>query len=137
MKQIMVAAILAAGLGVVAIEQRADGQVNLPGMPQNPYVQPAMSPYLNMNRGGVPAINYFGLVKPQVQTAQQLQNLQMQQAQMMQLGFGATEETNAQAALSQTGHGSQFFNYGHFYGAPGGGVKPAQPMVSGMPIKKQ
>src|SRR5215203_848978 len=28
--------------------------------------RPGLSPYLNLNRGGNPAINYYGLVRPQI-----------------------------------------------------------------------
>jgi hypothetical protein len=42
-------------------------------------LSPAFSPYLNMNRpASNPAINYFGLVRPQQQFASTLQGLQRQ-----------------------------------------------------------
>jgi hypothetical protein len=135
MRRMLLACIAATGW-ILAHHEVARAQVNLPGMPQNPYVRPPVSPYLNLNRDGVPAINYFGLVRPQMQTAQQLQTLQMQQAQMAQLGFAGDETTGA-TGLAMTGHNAQFFNYSHYYGAPGGGVRPAQPLVSGMGVKKQ
>jgi hypothetical protein len=40
-----------------------------------PYSHPVMSPYLNMARGGNAAINYFGLVVPQIQAQQAIQGL--------------------------------------------------------------
>ena len=35
--------------------------------PVTPFSRPAVSPYLNLTRAGAnPAVNYFGLVKPQL-----------------------------------------------------------------------
>jgi hypothetical protein len=136
MKRFMLACTLASGLGLLAAGQRAQAQVQLPGPPQNPYIQPPVSPFLNINRGGNAAINYFGIVQPQIQTVQQLQALQFQQAQMMQMGIGTTDMT-ALGGMSATGHPSQFFNYGHYYGPPGGNVRPAAPMVSGIGVRRQ
>jgi hypothetical protein len=136
MKRIVQACVLATGLGVLAAGERASAQVMLPGPPQNPYIQPPVSPFLNINRGGNPAINYFGIVQPQFQTAQQLQALQYQQAQMLQMGIGNPDMT-ALGGMSVTGHNAQFFNYGHYFGPPGGNVRPAQPLVSGGGFRKQ
>ena len=133
MKRIMLA--LATALGVLVAAERAQAQVILPGPPQNPYLQPQVSPFLNINRGGNPAINYFGIVQPQLQAAQQLQALQMQQAQMLQLGMGTVDPAAAGAA-PVTGLHPQYFNYGHYFGPPGGNVRPAAPMVSGFGIRR-
>ncbi len=61
----------------------AGTQVALPQAPvgqryTQPYqTAPVLSPYMNLARPGTnPAINYFGLVRPQIQTGQNLQNLQ-------------------------------------------------------------
>jgi hypothetical protein len=136
MKRFMLACTLATGLGLLTAGQRAQAQVQLPGPPQNPYIQPPVSPFLNINRGGNAAINYFGIVQPQLQTVQQLQALQLQQAQMIQMGIGTTD-TTALGGMSVTGHNSQFFNYGHYYGPPGGNVRPAPAMVSGIGVRRQ
>jgi hypothetical protein len=138
MKCFALACTLATGLSVLATGGRAHAQFGLPQPPTNPYLQPPVSPFLNINRGGGnPAVNYFGIVQPQLQTAQQLQALQMQQAQMMQLGTGANLiDVNNPGVLAATGHGSQFFNYGHYFGPPGGNVRPAAPIVSGIPRRQ-
>lgn len=136
MKRIMLA--LATAVGVLAAAERAPAQVILPGPPQNPYLQPQVSPFLNINRGGNPAINYFGIVQPQMQTIQQLQALQMQQAQMLQLGMGMGPiDPAAAGAAPATGMHPTFFNYGHYFGPPGGNVRPAVPMAAGFGFRRQ
>src|SRR4051812_21020503 len=53
-----------------------------PGFPLQPggvgmAPRPAFSPYLNLLRqGGTPTLNYFGLVRPQMQANQAIANLQ-------------------------------------------------------------
>jgi hypothetical protein len=42
-----------------------------PQAPTQPYSPPVVSPYLNLLNRGNPAINYYGLVRPQVQEQQQ------------------------------------------------------------------
>jgi hypothetical protein len=96
---------------------------------QNPY--PAFSPILNMsNGGGNPAINYFGIVRPQMQTASALQQLQMNQQMLltnqggMQMPFALP--LDAQPNMLTTGHNVGFNDYSRFFpiqgfrtGAPG------------------
>lgn len=47
-----------------------------PQAPTRPYSPPVFSPYLNLLNRGNPAINYYGIVRPEVQDQQQLQTLQ-------------------------------------------------------------
>jgi hypothetical protein len=83
---------------------------------------PTFSPYLNMTRGGGnPAVSYFGIVRPQMQTAQSLQQLQGQQAQLQAelggapVGAVAPDATTAFA----TGHAVSFLNMSHYFPPPG------------------
>jgi|SRR5437588_7414419 len=88
------------------------GQANAQGYqrPQtSPFPSSPVSPYLNLMRGGNAAINYYGLVRPQQDTASALMRLQQQQ----QFQAGQPPVTNA--ALSITGHPATFMNYSHFY----------------------
>jgi hypothetical protein len=101
---------------------------------------PAFSPFLNLNRAGTPpGINYFGLVQPQQQTAQQLANLQYQQNALAGT-LGASGTLGADGALppSTTGHGVRYFDYTRYFpinglpagsfgagGLPGAGGAPA------------
>ena len=49
-----------------------------PGTYTPPYTpsSPTTSPYLNLLHSGNPAINYYGIVRPQIQQSEQLQQLQ-------------------------------------------------------------
>lgn len=107
---------------LVAETARAQGVYLQPRGP-NPYLRPAVSPYLNMFRGGSTAINYYGLVQPQVQGAQAI--TQLEQRVLTPLGSGAGFE---EGAAGQMGGGHAFFqNHGAFFmtmrpNAPGGAV---------------
>jgi hypothetical protein len=52
--------------GAAAASARAQFPGSFGGGFGNPLSRPAVSPYLNIARGGDPAINYYGLVRPQV-----------------------------------------------------------------------
>jgi hypothetical protein len=92
---------------------------------------PAFSPYLNLARGGSAALNYYGLVRPELQFRQSLLNLSNNVAANQQAigdvsaGLGATP---------LTGHPTQFMNLGGYFmnngsmgaGGYGFGVRSAQ-----------
>lgn len=91
-----------------------------PGPPPN---RPAYSPYLNLLRAGnSPAINYYGLVRPEVNARQSLQAVQsavsLNQRTLQELAGGD---------LGQTGTPAQFQNHGGYFlnhlggGGPGVG----------------
>ena len=102
-----------------------------------PIDTPTFSPYLNMFRGdgGGPALNYFGLVRPQQEFAQQnqqlgqgLQTLQMQQMQQMQgMQMQPGMGMYGYSQLGMTGHPVAFNSFrtshftGGYTGAAGGG----------------
>jgi hypothetical protein len=107
--------------------------------PQN--APPAFSPFLNMNRAGTnPAINYFGLVRPQQQTMQQLAILQNQQ-NLLAGGAGAagTLAPDQALPLSTTGHPVRYFDDSRYFplgGLPGSfgnanGVAPGAGAIPG------
>jgi hypothetical protein len=107
------------GLGV----SFASAQVPLGGYSPPQVGPPAFSPWLNMNRPGGGATNYFGMVKPQMQTQQQLQNLQYQQ-NLLQSGVGTGVGADQNVPLSTTGHPVRYMDYSRYfplYGMPGGG----------------
>lgn len=54
------------------------GAIGRPPGPGSPGFRPTVSPYLNLSRGGNQAINYYGLVRPQVEGAQALQSIEKQ-----------------------------------------------------------
>jgi hypothetical protein len=93
---------------------------------------PAVSPYLNLLRPGTsPAINYYGLVRPQADFLNSVQALQAQ--------FGyAQQAAGLQAGeVGTTGHSVFFLNYNAYFlnttGLPvGGGVaSPIRQPVGG------
>ncbi|MHB1425963.1 MAG: hypothetical protein ACYC3I_22595 [Gemmataceae bacterium] len=76
----------------------------------------AVSPYLNLMRpGSLPAINYYDLVRPQMQFQNAISSLQMNQAAMIQ---GVTASGVRADALVMTGHPVIFGNYTRYF--PGG-----------------
>ena len=97
---------------------------------------PTVSPYLNLTRGGNPAINYYGVVKPQQEASNNLHMLQNQFQNFMQqpqgLLTGPLEGDQGPPQMT-TGHRPSFGNTSHFYSvnpgvrsAPGGpGSGPA------------
>jgi hypothetical protein len=80
----------------------------------NPYARPVFSPYLNLLNGNTnPAINYYGLVRPEIEFRSSLQQLQ-QQVNALPPAPGVAE-----IGIPVTGHTTQFLNYSHFFAGPG------------------
>src|SRR5262249_27849947 len=132
MKRIVLACTLA-GLGLFGGAPLAQAQGFAPQRPPNPFQRPTVSPYVNLGRGVNPAATYYGLIKPQMEANQQIQQLQIQQNQLMQMGT-PQEEQGAMGALggySITGHNSQFGNISHYFPQPGGAVRPIIMPVAG------
>jgi hypothetical protein len=77
---------------------------------------PAYSPYLNLTRGGNTALNYYGLVRPQIATANAFQALGNAQHN---LNVGPS--ANPDQPL-QTGHRSGFMTHTRFFMNSGGGA---------------
>jgi len=73
------------------------------------YAQAPLSPYLNLVRGGNPAVNYYGLVRPQVDSRNAIQQLQ-QQSSAAPANSGLTTD-----GLANSGHPVQFMNFSHYY----------------------
>jgi hypothetical protein len=76
----------------------------------NPFNPPVVSPFLNLNRGGNQAINYYGLVRPQLDTAAGLQQLQRQQQVLAQ-----TPTPETVGGIPVTGHPAQFMSFSHYF----------------------
>ena len=81
---------------------------------------PAVSPYLNLQRGGNPAINYYGLVRPQIAAARAFEAL-------------GTEVNNLEASsqVSQTGNRSSFMTQGRYFMNNGGPGAPRTGATTG------
>jgi hypothetical protein len=109
----------AVGAAVALSAGPARAQFGYYSPPQtSPFPRAPISPYLNLARGGNPAINYYGLVRPQVEFQQSLFGLQQQVS-----GLGQTQALQSEAARSSatTGHPTRFFNYSHYFMSQGGG----------------
>lgn len=97
---------------------------------------PTISPYLNLDRGGNPAVNFYGLVRPQIDANRAFQQLDPALfGGDPRLGFGAggaavgpdgnpipgaTNYLPNQAFGLNTGHQATFFYYSHYYQFPAG-----------------
>jgi hypothetical protein len=83
--------------------------------PGNPNAPPVFSPYLNLLRGGNPAFNYYGLVRPEMEWRNSVRSLQQQINQLP--GTLGVEEPGAGLV---TGHPIQFMSLSHYFpNAPG------------------
>ena len=90
----------------------------------NPLTRPPVSPYLNLFRGGNPALNYYDLVRPQQEFATTLQQLQQQQATpVVPLAAEAVQ------GIPVTGHTAVFMNFSRFYNRPIGGPATLSPVT--------
>src|SRR5262245_26793062 len=124
MKRKLLALGIAVGLGWAIFPTHGYGQA--PPLGAGVFgPRPAVSPYLNLTRGGLPAVNYFGLVRPQIETQQALQNLQQQ----IQLGVNPLVNPGANPQVLTTGHSATFNNLSHYY--PVGGYPPRPPRFAG------
>jgi hypothetical protein len=93
---------------------------------------PALSPYLNLTRGGNPAANYFLGVLPEVdrrrtkaEQAREITDLELRSdvlAQQELAGPNVVEELTG-GGLPPSGHAAAFGNYGSYYGL----APPASP----------
>lgn len=78
---------------------------------RNTLSRPAVSPYLNLTRGGNPALNYFTLTRPPIDArAQQFRQQQATQGLQREIDTGVRA-----SALPPTGHSATYMNYSHFY----------------------
>jgi hypothetical protein len=91
----------------------AAARAQVTGLGQPPLGRPVVSPYLNLLRGGNPAINYYGIVRP-------LEDLQaFEQAALTQpaaLGLG---DPNRPANVS--GYNTRYMSYNQYFGT----IRPA------------
>ena len=106
-------ALIAVTLALAASAARAQPGVQ-PTQPN--YTPPVLNPYLNLLRGGNPAINYYGLVRPQMQQAQQLHMLQNGLARTTAEADAAlAAPTTPTGVLADTGHTVGFMTYSRYF----------------------
>ncbi len=74
-RSLATAALLA--IVIMGSSRSASAQLPLPGQGNVPNTGPAVSPYLNLlRRGTSPGVNYYGIVKPQLDMQNALRGLQ-------------------------------------------------------------
>jgi hypothetical protein len=95
--------------------------------------RPTTSPYLNLANGGNAATSYYGIIRPQIQSSQNMQQLQQdlrtfENASFSMLGTSANnpymQGQNQGQGPNQgiyTGHPVVFGNYGFYFPMMGGG----------------
>jgi len=109
---------LAVGALLVLAGRSAQAQGTYVRPQTNPYGTPAVSPYLNLNRPGPAGINYFNLVQPQVQTYNQLQQLQTTTQQTT--AVLQADALNPNRLVSDTGHQTRFMSFTSYFQNTGG-----------------
>lgn len=112
----IITAVLA--LGVCTSESQAQ--------PVNPAPPGNSLNTLNLLRGGSPALNYFGIVRPNSMNQNAWMNAQQQINTLSR-----EEQTSQQGGIRQTGVGATYMNYGHYYPRAGGGA--GRPGSAGSP----
>jgi hypothetical protein len=125
----IVLACLAGWLSLGAASQ-ASAQYTPP--PTSPFYRPPISPYLNLTRPGQAGINYYGLVRPQIDTYATLNQLQYQQNQLQ---AGLAYDQNMVAM--DTGHSTRFGNYSHYFSNRGGSGSPVRIPSAATPPMRQ
>lgn len=112
-------------LGAVVTLGAETGYAQYPGTGPRGYnpQQPTYSPYLNLARPGNVGLNYYGLVRPEVNFRNSIGGLQQD---VNTLNQPYTDPTTPNTFL-YTGHASQFNNLSHYYGGfnrlTGGGLR--------------
>jgi hypothetical protein len=85
-----------------------------------PISRPPVSPYLNLLRSGnSPGVNYYGLVRPQLEFRQSIQNLQQQSINTQSEISGLIDST-----FPATGHRTTFLNTGGYFLSGSGVSRP-------------
>jgi hypothetical protein len=88
---------------------------------------PGYSPYLNLVRPGSPGMNYYGLVRPEVEFRNNLQQLQRNTTRLQ------TEFSQATGSDLSTGHPSAFMYFGGYYSGIGRGGLQSRSFPNTMP----
>jgi hypothetical protein len=120
MKHFITTGLLALVLELTVSLPQAAAQMPYQRPSTNPYNTPVFSPYLNLLRGGSnAAVNYYGLVRPEVQYNASLLQLQGQLQTVQSTVAGETY-----SGLPYTGHPVQFMSFSHYFPSKGvsGGV---------------
>jgi hypothetical protein len=77
----------------------------------SPYANPGLSPYINLLRPGNPAVNYYGLVLPEIKTNTSIRQLQVDVARTQ----ASVVAPPASLPPGETGHATRFMQYGQYF----------------------
>jgi hypothetical protein len=95
--------------------------------PLNPRNNPAVSPWINLNRPfSDPAVNYFGLVRPEFAALRNFQQLQQGEA-----ALSSQQQQLAGTVLRPTGHATGFQTQSRYFMTTGGRGAGSFPSVAG------
>lgn len=123
---------LIAGLLLGPLADPLPAQVVVRPSPPAPVRPTGISPYLNLVRPGNPAINYYGLVRPEVEFRNAYQNLQ---SQLNVIQAEAPADAAGNVVLPTTGYPVRFMDYTRYYfRLPGVTTSPTfrQPATGGI-----
>jgi len=112
-----------------------------PCLAQVPGTRPTFSPYINLSRRDVnPAINYYGLVRPQLRYNESIQQLQQATQSLQQqqdvTGAIASERPPTGHATGFLNHNRYFLNRGGATPSSGRGAAPAAPVTLNNPPRR-
>jgi len=113
MKRLTLTVVASFALFATLAGGRAGAQVvGMPYVPPatSPFARPVVSPYVNLGLPGNPGINYFGLVRPQIQATAAFNQLQTQYTTLDQQLL-ASQAGGATGYPLVTGHRSAFLNH--------------------------
>jgi len=99
----------AALAGLVALPA-GPARAQAPGARWNP--RPVVSPYLNLTRGGSLAVNYYDLVRPQIEYGKAINSLQTEVTANQQAIANVDAAVGGQTT---TGHSAQFMTYKRYF----------------------
>lgn len=101
--------------------------------PAPPYARPAVSPYINLSRtNGDPGINYYGIVRPELELGRSVRQLQQGQLQVNQELAAQQQATT----LPPTGHPVGFMTQATYFmtlQGRGAATRPATPATPAPP----
>jgi len=124
MTSIRMAVVIAGGLAFLSVGQARCQVVIRQGVGAAP-PGPTVSPYINLLRAGnSPAANYYGLVRPQLQTNAGLQSLQQQFLSAQGRPPGGPDLSDD---MLVTGHAAVFMNLGGYFQSTTGGIAGRRP----------
>lgn len=88
-----------------------------------PNARPAVSPYINLVRPGTaPAINYYGIVRPEIAFRNSILGLQGDVEANRQLITTGRDASGPGAGVLATGHSAVFLNTGGYFLNSAGGI---------------